>query len=216
MKVLLIGDSIRLFYEEALRKELGDAYQVYSPAENCRFAAYAANSLRFWLNDFPKPDIIHFNAGLWDTGILFGENESFTPLDHYVFYMKRILKTLQTTGAKIIFATTTPTDENKRFESNPRFASQQNEIIKAYNQAVLEAFSGEDIVIDDLYAVINANKEGFISGDYIHPSKAGVNALAKAAAKCIRRVGKGLRPKADDSAIPKKASSSAVNQKTLQ
>lgn len=55
MKVLLIGDSIRLFYEEALRKELGDAYQVYSPSENCRFAAYAANSLRFWLNDFPKP-----------------------------------------------------------------------------------------------------------------------------------------------------------------
>ena len=82
MKVLLIGDSIRLFYEEALKKELGDAYQVYSPAENCRFAAYAANSLRFWLNDFPKPDIIHFNAGLWDTGILFGENESFTPLEH--------------------------------------------------------------------------------------------------------------------------------------
>ena len=29
MKVLLIGDSIRLFYEEALKKELGDAYQVY-------------------------------------------------------------------------------------------------------------------------------------------------------------------------------------------
>ena len=80
----------------------------------------------------------------------------------------------------------------------------------------LEAFSGEDIVIDDLYAVINANKEGYISGDYIHPSKAGVNALAKAAAKCIRRVGKGLRPNPDDSAIPEKAPASSVNQKTLQ
>ena len=63
MKVLLIGDSIRMFYQKEVIAQLGEEYEVFAPEENCRFSAYVLNSLRFWLNAFPNPDIIHFNAG---------------------------------------------------------------------------------------------------------------------------------------------------------
>ena len=101
MKVLLIGDSIRMFYQNEVVSQLGDGYEVYAPEENCRFSLYILNSLRFWLNDFPTPDIIHFNAGLWDTAILYHEDGCFLDVESYVKYMKMILRELKKTGAKI-------------------------------------------------------------------------------------------------------------------
>ena len=65
-EILLLGDSIRMACQRAIREKLGDEYNVSFPNENCRFAAYTRNSLRLWLPEFPKPDIIHWNNGLWD------------------------------------------------------------------------------------------------------------------------------------------------------
>ena len=69
-EVLLLGDSIRMFYQERVKELLGEEYNVSAPEENCRFSMYTLNSLRTWLPGFPKPDIIHWNNGLWDTAIL--------------------------------------------------------------------------------------------------------------------------------------------------
>ena len=38
MKVLLLGDSIRMFYQNEVIKQLGDDYEVFAPKENCRFS----------------------------------------------------------------------------------------------------------------------------------------------------------------------------------
>ena len=83
MKVLLIGDSIRMFYANEVKEQLGESYEIYAPKENCRFSSFVLNSLRFWLEDFPIPDVIHFNVGLWDTAILYHEDGCFTGLDEY-------------------------------------------------------------------------------------------------------------------------------------
>lgn len=196
MKVLLIGDSIRMFYQKEVIAQLGDDYEVFAPEENCRFSAYVLNSLRFWLNAFPNPDIIHFNAGLWDTAILYHEDGCFVSVDNYVKYMKLILRELKKTGAKIIIATTTPVSDEKAELPGPMPPAHRNEDIIKYNKALLEAFSGEDIVINDLFSHIYSNKEAFLSEDMIHPNENGVKLLGKIVAIKIKEVGVCKNPNA--------------------
>ena len=189
MKVLLLGDSIRMFYENEVRELLGSEYEVFSPSENCRFSAYVLNSLRFWLNDFPNPDIIHFNAGLWDTAILYSEDGCFVGIDEYVRNMKKVLRELKKTGAKIIFATSTPVSDKKEKLPGPMPPAHKNTDIQSYNNAVLEAFKDEDILINDLFSVMYEKKEEYLCDDMIHPNDDGVKLLGKAVADMIKSVG---------------------------
>lgn len=187
MNVLLIGDSIRMFYSEDVQARLGDDYKVYAPKDNCRFSAYTLNSLRFWLANYPTPDIIHFNAGLWDTAILYQEDGCFTDIDTYVANMKKILRVLKSTGAKVIFATTTPVSEEKENLPGPMPPAHKNADIIRYNAAVLEAFREEDIYINDLFSLMYDKKEMYLSEDMIHPNEKGVKLLGNAVAEAIRK-----------------------------
>ncbi len=152
MNVLMIGDSIRMFYCEEAQMQLGEEYNCYWPDENCRFAAFALNSLRHWLPEFPVPDIIHFNIGLWDTAILYKEDGCFTEKAKYVSDMVKIL-TSDKTGAKIIFATTTPVHDDKQYLEGPMPPAHHNNDIVEYNKAVLDVSRKEDIVINDLFSL---------------------------------------------------------------
>jgi lysophospholipase L1-like esterase len=185
VNVVLIGDSIRLFYEENVKSRLGDEYKIYSPKENCRFSSYVLNSLRFWLAEYPTPDIIHFNAGLWDSAILYKEDGCFIGVTEYVENMKKILRVLKSTGAKIIFATTTPVSDEKENLAGPMPPAHKNEDVIRYNKAVLEAFKDEDIYINDLFSLMYNEKEKYLSEDMIHPNEDGVNLLGNAVAQAI-------------------------------
>lgn len=187
MNVLLIGDSIRLFYEKDVQERLGEAYKIYGPEENCRFSAYVLNSLRFWLETYPAPDIIHFNAGLWDTAILYKEDGCFSDVDTYVSYMKKVLRVLRSTGAQVIFATTTPVDDDKVNFAGPMPPAHRNEDIIRYNAAVLKAFQGEDIYINDLFSLMYEDKEKYLSEDMIHPNEEGIKLLGRAVAEAIQK-----------------------------
>ena len=189
MRVLLIGDSIRMFYQEEVKKQLGEDYEVFSPQENCRFSAYTLNSLRFWLDAFPSPDVIHFNVGLWDTAILYHEDGCFTKLSEYLENMKRVLRELKKTGAKIIFATTTPVSDEKVYLPGPMPPAHKNEDIKRYNQAVLDIFKAEDIVINDLFEEMYSARDEYLSDDMIHPNKKGIEFLGGIVADAIKKCG---------------------------
>ena len=106
--IMLLGDSIRMFYQKKVIEKLGNDYNVWGPEENVRFARYTQNSLRFYLAEFPNPDVIHWNNGLWDAATLYPEDGCFTPLEEYISSLKIILRELKKTGAEIIFATSTP------------------------------------------------------------------------------------------------------------
>lgn len=185
-RVLLIGNSIRMFYQPEVEKLLGSEYQVMGPNENCRFSAYVFNSLRFWLTQYPAPDIIHWNVGLWDTAILYHEDGCFTPIESYVAYMKKILRELKKTGAVIIFATTTPVSDEKYSLLGPKPPAHKNEDICRYNKAVLNAFSSESIIVNDLHGLMYDEKEKYLSEDMIHPNADGVKLLGRAVADMIR------------------------------
>lgn len=194
--VLLIGDSIRLFYQNAVKTKLGKSYEVESPEENCRFSYFVLNSLRLWLVQFKTPDIIHWNAGLWDTAILYPEDGCFISEEEYVSNMKKILRELKKTGAKIIFATTTPVSDAKRFLTGPMPPIHFNEDIIRYNKAVLEAFKDEDIEINDLHTLMYPKREELLLDDMIHPNEKGVELLSDAVAECIKKYADYKNPQA--------------------
>ena len=178
-----------MFYQDEVKKQLGEKYEVFSPKENCRFSSYVLNSLRFWLNEFPVPDIIHFNVGLWDTAILYSEDGCFTKLDEYLENMERILRELKKTGAKIIFATSTPVSDKKAFLRGPMPPAHCNDDIKRYNQAVVEMFKNENIVINDMFEEMSDVKDDYLSEDMIHPNENGVVFLGNLVAKKIIECG---------------------------
>lgn len=185
-RVLLIGDSIRLHYQDEVKKLLGNEYEVMAPQENCRFSSYVLNSLRFWLAEFRNPDVIHWNAGLWDTAILYHEDGCFISVEEYVANMKKILRELKKTGAKIIFATTTPVHDEKIHFPGPMPPAHDNADVVKYNRAILEAFANENIVINDLFEIMYAEKELLLKEDMIHPNEEGIKKLGAAVANIIK------------------------------
>lgn len=202
-KVLLIGDSIRLGYEPAVKEALSGEYDVWGPEENCRFAKYTLNELGRIFEAFSNgtakecdeallqptntadgdiiyPDIIHWNNGLWDTSIVCEEDGAFTPIDEYISYMAKILRELRKVTDKVIFATTTPV--------KPINPNQKNEIITEYNKRIIEFMKNEGVMINDLGARVSEDKDRFISGDNIHLSEDGKKMCADAIAECVRKI----------------------------
>ncbi|NLA73585.1 MAG: SGNH/GDSL hydrolase family protein [Clostridiales bacterium] len=180
-KILLLGDSIRENYQEKVKELLfGDNCEIFHPDENCRFSRYTLNSLKFWLPMCPNPDIVHWNNGLWDTLITYPEDGPFTEISEYVRDMKRILRELKKTGAKVIFATTTAVGDN-----NPPWS---NETIEEYNKALIDAIGKDVDAINDLYALTRPNNATYISAeDKVHLTPEGIDALGSAVTKHIRK-----------------------------
>ena len=179
--VVLLGDSIRMNYEKTVIARLGVDYDVCAPKENCRFSGYTLNSLnRFWMKDFPKPDVIHWNNGIWDLYYVNQDMGIFTPLDEYLHYIRRVLKELRKTGAHIIWASTTPVDDGK-------ITCCRNDEIDLYNSAAAEIMRSEGIPINDLNSVVKANLDLYLSQeDYLHLSEEGKIACAEAVVKAVK------------------------------
>jgi hypothetical protein len=192
-EILLLGDSIRMAYQNRVKELLGNEYNVSAPGENCRFAAYTLNSLRYWLADIPKPEVIHWNNGLWDTAILYPEDGCFTHLNDYIETLSKILRVLKSTGAKVIFATSTPVDPKKEFLNTAASSCHRNCDIERYNLHAAELMKSNGVPINDLWSVIYPQISEYISEDLIHPTDSGVEALARAVAIKIKNtVYKGL------------------------
>lgn len=97
-RVLLIGDSVSGGYTLATRKLLAGKANVHKAPENCGPTANGVKKLDIWLGD-GRWDVIHFNFGLHD---------SRTPAADYEARLRAIVARLKNTGAKLIWASTTP------------------------------------------------------------------------------------------------------------
>ena len=187
-EVLLLGDSVRMAYQSAVASMLGESFHVSAPGENGRFAAYTLNSLRVWLPDMPHPDIIHWNNGLWDTAILYREDGCFVSIEEYADALRKTLRELQKTGAKIIFALTTPVWEEKAFLTTAMPPCHKNEDIRRYNAVARTVMEQNGVIINDLYCVVEPHIKEYICEDMIHPTEIGKSVLASAVSDKIREV----------------------------
>ncbi len=155
-KVLLIGDSIRMGYDKYVKHALKDSCEVYYPNDNCRFAQYVLRHISDWeeqLNLDEDLDLIHWNAGLWDTLELF-EDGCLTPSDYYGYFIEKICKRIKTIfpKAKVIFATSTPIVE-ERFKT-PHISMRKNANVIRYNEIAKEIALENGFAINDLYSLV--------------------------------------------------------------
>jgi acyl-CoA thioesterase-1 len=150
-RVLLIGDSISIGYTLAVREELSSVANVHRPATNCGPTTRGVAEIDKWLGD-GKWDVIHFNFGLHDLKYVDDEGKNAAPdkghvqvsADDYQKNLETIVGRMKKTGAKLIFATTTPVPEG----AQARIKGDE----KKYNEIAKEVMKKHGVAIDDLHA----------------------------------------------------------------
>ena len=136
-RVLLIGDSVSRGYTQPTRKVLAGKADVHRAPANCGPTASGLKNLDAWLGE-GKWDVIHFNFGIHDRA---------TPAADYVKRLEEIVIRLEKTGAKLIWASTTPIPDNP--------AQKQTAVsIVEKNALAAEVMKKHGIPTDDLFAAI--------------------------------------------------------------
>lgn len=163
-KLLLIGDSIRAGYDVQVRDALAGQAEVFFPKENCRFAEYVLRSLFDWKSGLglETVDVVHWNAGLWDTLYVYGKEEGpLTPIEVYDQFIRRIFRAIahEFPGARQIFAASTPVQEALYTGQWKRY----NADIRRYNEVARAAAADYGAEYNDLYAVVAAAPTSYYS-----------------------------------------------------
>jgi len=195
--VLIIGDSISIGYTLDVRTLLAGKANVFRPlsgndmsAENCSGTTKGVKSVDRWLGD-RKWAVIHFNFGLHDLKHVSrsGEDAATSNVDDprqasvevYRQNLETIVQKLQATGARLIFATTTPVAPGT---SKPL---REPEAPPRYNAAALEIMKRHDVRINDLFAFCAPRLEEWQLPKNVHFTTAGSKALAGQVAKAIEQ-----------------------------
>ena len=191
--VLIIGDSISIGYLPFVKELMKDKALVTRPynedgnPENCQGTTNGVKNIDKWIGD-TKWDVIHFNFGLHDikhVDPITGKNSKDPEHPHqadlkqYKKNLEVIVEKLKTTGAKLVFATTTPyPDEVGGPLRDPGMPEK-------YNKAALKIMKKNGIVVNDLYAFVLPRMEDFQRPNNVHFTEAGSRALAKQVAKVV-------------------------------
>lgn len=191
MKVTLLGDSIRLGaggdvhgYGMETAELLKPDFEVFQPEENCRFAKHTLRGLYDWEEFMRGSRIVHWNNGHWDVCRLFGDG-TFSSDDEYVECMLRIATILKSRYDAVIFATTTPVNDEYQYNKN-------SDIVR-FNSLVVPELEKIGVVINDLHSLVAQDVHKYIGPDMIHLSDEGVDVCAHAVAEKIRAVAKTLK-----------------------
>jgi lysophospholipase L1-like esterase len=176
-RVLLIGNSITQSYYGKVQSLLeGKAYTGRLTTSKSLGDPALLAEIELVLR-VEKFDIIHFNNGLH--GFVYSEDE-------YRKSFPDLLKTIREYApkARLIWASTTPIrtgDGMKEFaEGTAR--------VKARNQIALEAIQGQNILLNDLFRLVEEHPDYYAGGDGVHLVDVGVTALANQVASVILNI----------------------------
>lgn len=189
--ILLIGDSISAGYEKQVKQALAGKANVIKNAGNAEWTGTGIKKIDSYLGD-TKWDIIHFNWGLWDIYGWQYDNEERSP-EAYAKRLDQLVTRMKKTGAKLIWATTTPACPGpeqtmlKRFKKEVVITPEQQ---AKYSQASLEVMKKHGVEINDLYQHILPTLDQYtIAPDDVHFNDSGSGHLAK---KVVEVLGKAL------------------------
>ncbi len=180
-RVLLIGDSISMGYTQPARALLAGKANVHRPPTNCGATGVGLRGLAGWLGD-KKWDVIHFNFGLHDAKLP-PEGGNHSPPEVYEKKLRELVKRLQATGAKLIWATTTPVPNGGVISPTRRFGS-----VDDYNAIAKKVMTENGVAIDDLNAAIAPRVKELQQPNDVHFNAAGSALLAKHVAASIETV----------------------------
>ena len=186
-RVLLIGDSICWGYTLGVRELLAGKANVHRIPTNGAHTAFGLKQLDNWLGD-GKWDVIHFNWGLHDIkhvkdGKLDLAGEVMTPPGQYRENLTKLVVALKATGAKLIWATTTPVPQG----ADGRIPGDAAK----YNAIALEIMQAHGVAVNDLHALVRPKLEEYQQPRNVHFAPAGSEAMAGQVAQHILGALKG-------------------------
>jgi lysophospholipase L1-like esterase len=167
-RVLLIGDSISRGYTLATRAALAGVANVHRAPENCGPTANGLKKLAVWLGA-GRWDIIHFNFGIHDRK---------TPLADYEQRLAEIVTKLKTTGARLIWASTTPVAEG-----GMKDATEADLVVR--NAAAAAVMAKHGVAINDLHAAMLPHLVQFQNPKDVHFGEPGYRFLGDRVAAAI-------------------------------
>ena len=181
-RVLLIGDSISIGYTLETRLLLAGKANLHRIPENGGPTIRGLEKLSGWLGDGDW-DVIHFNWGLHDLKLMDGKHQ--VPIQDYEKNLRELVGRLRATGAKLIWATTTPVPAGEL--SPPR---RPGDVI-AYNKVAGKIMDEGGIGVDDLYAFALPRLAEIQRPANVHFTEAGSAALAgEVAARILKVLGR--------------------------
>ena len=169
-RVLLIGDSVSRGYTLAARNALAGKANVHRAPENCGPTANGLKKLDVWLGN-DKWDVIHFNFGIHDRAT--------KPAD-YEQRLESIVTRLKATGAKLIWASTTPIPPDTK--DGPAAA----DAIVEKNRIAASVMDKHAVAIDDLFTFITPHLAQVQNPKDVHFNGEGYELLGKQVAESIQ------------------------------
>ncbi len=177
-RVLLIGDSISMGYTLPVRAALAGKANVHRPPTNCSSTGHGLSQIEKWLGS-GKWDVVHFNFGLHDAKLP-PEGVRHAPPDVYEKNLRQLVQRLKATGAKLIWATTTPVPNGGVLSPERRFGS-----VEQYNAIARKVMVENGVAIDDLNAVIAPHVGRLQNPNDVHFNAEGSAILAKQVAASV-------------------------------
>jgi hypothetical protein len=159
-RVLLIGDSVSRGYTQPTRVALAGKANVHRAPANCGPTASGLKHLDVWLGA-GKWDVIHFNFGIHDRA---------TPAADYVKRLEEIVARLEKTGAKLIWASTTPIPDNPAQKQTAQSVVDKNAL-------AAEVMKKHGIPTDDLFGAMTPRLKEFQPPLDVHYTGAGYDFL---------------------------------------
>ena len=175
-RVLLIGDSISRGYTLAVRKSLAGKANLHRAPANCGPTDTGLKKLPVWLEGGPW-DVIHFNFGIHDRA---------TKDAVYAENLEKLVGQLKATGAKLIWARTTPVINASNAEKfSPDRCVELNSIAD-------EVMKRHLIVVNDLCAFIQPRLAELQLPSNVHFGEPGYDVLGgKVAAEILAVLSSG-------------------------
>lgn len=184
--ILIIGDSISLGYTPFVQQEVPNVshngacsyfLDKTTGPTNAGSSKRAAACINIWLSQ-GNYQIVHFNTGMHDTRDC--GNGPLVSLSDYLMNLQTILDAIRASGAKPIFATTTPVEYGVYCHSNS--------VIAEYNQAAIVMMQSQGVQIDDLYSYMLPVQSQYHLLHNIHFTKEGYEFLSDRVSYSISRI----------------------------
>lgn len=176
-RVLLIGDSISMGYTLPVRKRLEGVANVHRILTN---GGPSKNVVHYdrWLGS-GKWDLIHFNHGIHDLRHMADGRRQVEPAE-YEKNLRAIVSRLRQTGARLIFATTTP------IPPPPLKPERTFGEVAEYNAIAARVMRELGVPVNDLYGHVLPEFDRLHQPSDLHYTPAGSEFLADKVAAEIR------------------------------
>jgi len=167
-RVLLIGDSVSRGYTQSVRKALAGKANVHRAPANCGPTSLGLRKLDVWLGD-GKWALIHFNFGIHDRN---------TPIAEYSQRLEQLVERMKKTGAKLVWASTTPIPDDPAKKQTAASIVERNE-------AAAQIMQKHGVLIDDLFTAVTPHLAEMQTPNDVHFNGAGYEFLGQQVGKFI-------------------------------